>query len=843
MGPKLVAILVASFLLVGGASQAFASKVPVPSIPLVEDKLALSADEDEAFEALAKFDAGSALTSPKSFESADLPKAGETTSYGVKVTPDLAEAFDAFMRGDGMAALAALDRAQADAGSNARASFQVSSLRAQVFIMMGRPDAAEEELRRTEAMEIEAFGTNVNSRALRGEARLWASDYDGAISDLARVAVATREWRLPTSYTSPPSNLGELFNLTTAQLRAYITLAAAYLQQGNYESALSWAERAEAGYADVISVVTSPTYGPYVPYHADGYYGRALNLAVLGATRLIVKHDREAAEKFFRSAHAALDAINFTTPKITVDALYAQALYTAGFDEEAAAAATRTAEEAAKLGLPDLVWRIEALRGEALFADGRSDEAEAAFRRAQAAIESVSGALATDRAKRRFGIGKDSVTYRLVNFGIAKGDMGAVFRDLERGRARAFVDMLADQAVANGREAELSGEIRRIDAELRQIRLLAASPKGAPREVRESQAELVARRRELADELRTRDPELADVLSIAHYELPDIQAALGDGEVMAYGLPSRPEDAIRLLLMTRDKVEIHTLGITHRDLQGTIRKLKSAMLQDADAEAQVEIVGGLAARLGVAKWGATRALYIVPTGQLYFVPWGALDTPAPVAVLPTGGWLKRTSKTVGGAAAVIVGDPQFFGELPQLAGARVEAERIGAHYGVQPLLGDQAREDALREGVGGGTRILHIATHAEFNARKPLQSALFLSGDQTAQSLTAAQLYEQPIPAGLVVLSACETGAGKVVAGEDFLGLTRSFYLSGATTVINSLWPVSDEGTLAFMVAFHEGLAEGDVGSAWLAARDKLRSEGFPPFVYGAFVVGGSLKL
>ena len=32
----------------------------------------------------------------------------------------------------------------------------------------------------------------------------------------------------------------------------------------------------------------------------------------------------------------------------------------------------------------------------------------------------------------------------------------------------------------------------------------------------------------------------------------------------------------------------------------------------------------------------------------------------------------------------------------------------------------------------------------------------------------------------------------------------------------------------------------GDYGAAWLAARDLLRAQGFPPSVYGAFVLGGA---
>ena len=108
--------------------------------------------------------------------------------------------------------------------------------------------------------------------------------------------------------------------------------------------------------------------------------------------------------------------------------------------------------------------------------------------------------------------------------------------------------------------------------------------------------------------------------------------------------------------------------------------------------------------------------------------------------------------------------------------------------------------------------------------------------------LTAAGLYENPLAAKVVVLSACETGVGEAVAGDDYLGFSRSFYLGGAATVINSLWPISEDGTLAFMTTFHAAAENGDYGAAWLKARDRLRADGFPPFVYGAFVLGGALR-
>ena len=794
---------------------AYAGRVPVPAIPLLEDKPALTIAEYEAFAAMAKY-AADEVAIPRLSITGKIttPRVGSTTSYGVTVTADLAAAFDAYMRGDGPAALAALDAAEAAAGDNARSLFEISMLRAQIHIMTGRSDAAVAETARAETYEIQTFKTNVNSRALRGEARLWAGDFEFAINDLAQVAVATREWRLPTSYNSQSTNMGEMFNMTTAQLRAYGALAASYMLLEDFASALPWAARAEAAAADVYTVATHPMYGSFVPFHADSYYGRALNLAALGAARLIVNGDRDAAELAVASAHELLDAAGFVTPKITVDMLYAQALFEAGFQGAAETIAGVAGLEAARLGLPDMVWRIEALRGEALYAYNRDEEAEIAFRRAQAAIELVSGALATDQAKRRFGIDKEGVTNRLVEFGLARGDLAAVFRDLERARARAFVDMLAGRLVAEGRQAELTQAIRDLDVEIRTLRLLAMSPTGATGEVGAAQDKLSARREELTATLRRRDPEMADVLAISHYELADIQAALGPGEILAYGLPSGDDEALRVLLIGRDKAAVRELGAGNRKISRTIRALRKAMNRGADAGKQKAIIDRLAGYLAIEQWGAETALYVVPSGQLFFVPWGVLELATPVAVLPTGGWLKRASAPAGDGPTVVVGDPQFFGDFPQLAGARAEARKIGVRYGVEPLLGDAPTEAGLREKIGSGVRILHFATHALFAAANPLQSSLILSGDQAADRLTAEEIFQRPLSARLVVLSACETGAGEVAAGDDFLGLPRSFYLGGATTVVYSLWPVSDVGTMAFMEAFHEALVSGDVGAS-----------------------------
>ncbi|MBU3916233.1 CHAT domain-containing protein [bacterium] len=62
----------------------------------------------------------------------------------------------------------------------------------------------------------------------------------------------------------------------------------------------------------------------------------------------------------------------------------------------------------------------------------------------------------------------------------------------------------------------------------------------------------------------------------------------------------------------------------------------------------------------------------------------------------------------------------------------------------------------------------------------------------------------------LVVLSACETGVGKVQTGEGVYGLRRAFQEAGAHAVLSTLWSVSDEGTQQLMQNFYNRFLTGE---------------------------------
>ena len=91
----------------------------------------------------------------------------------------------------------------------------------------------------------------------------------------------------------------------------------------------------------------------------------------------------------------------------------------------------------------------------------------------------------------------------------------------------------------------------------------------------------------------------------------------------------------------------------------------------------------------------------------------------------------------------------------------------------------------------------------------------------------------------LVVLSACETGVGEIHAGEGVYGLRRAFQEAGVKSVVNSLWPVSDEGTRRLMTTFYQNIYKGMPPRKALKAAQLslLQSEWNSPYYWSAFVL------
>lgn len=187
--------------------------------------------------------------------------------------------------------------------------------------------------------------------------------------------------------------------------------------------------------------------------------------------------------------------------------------------------------------------------------------------------------------------------------------------------------------------------------------------------------------------------------------------------------------------------------------------------------------------------------------------------------------------------------------LEALAGSRSEGRAIEDRYGrrARVYYGPEASEERVKTDpdLAAAERV-HFAVHGLVCESLPERSALVFALDGGAEDgiLEIREIFALELSADLVVLSACDTGLGRVVSGEGVVGMARAFFYAGAPTLVVSLWQVSDRSTERLMTAFYDQLDRGvDKAEALRRARLALLEGGGPhaaPFHWAPFVLLGS---
>ncbi|NES24828.1 MAG: CHAT domain-containing protein, partial [Symploca sp. SIO3E6] len=223
----------------------------------------------------------------------------------------------------------------------------------------------------------------------------------------------------------------------------------------------------------------------------------------------------------------------------------------------------------------------------------------------------------------------------------------------------------------------------------------------------------------------------------------------------------------------------------------------------------------------------------LPQSSLFLVPFPALQDASgkyliekhTILTAPAIQVLELTneqrSKRSGGDM-LIVGNPTMptvvtkVGETPQqlsnLPGAEKEAFAIAELFNIQPITGNQATKSAILPKLPDA-RIIHLATHGLLDDFKGLgvPGAIALAPDGTGKLndglLTAGEIFDLNLNAELVVLSACDTGRGRIT-GDGVIGLSRSLITAGVPSIIVSLWSVPDAPTASLMTEFYRNFQQ-----------------------------------
>jgi CHAT domain-containing protein len=467
---------------------------------------------------------------------------------------------------------------------------------------------------------------------------------------------------------------------------------------------------------------------------------------------------------------------------------------------------------------------------------------------------------------------------RLLDAGKGKEAFGV----FERARARVFLEMLGerDLAVSAHLPPGLEKERRRLDRSYgKTMEALAeldeTSEKASLKSLSIQLADIRAERAALAESVRAASPALGALAYPEPLDAAGVRTRLDPGTVLvAFSVGGKRTRVFALDARGGFRSAVIPMG--REVLSGKVEAFRNAIFE---ARSPGRGIAAILARGGelydlllspvVSLLGQAKRLVIVPDGPLNALPFGALSlnneggktflsawkaysvAPSATVYAAMRPGAPRNGRAVEAAAFAWTGQGESADSPGALAASLEEAEAVRTLVKeTRVYKGDQATEANARLAARRAL-VLHFACHATLDGRTPLNSCLLLMGKSDGVpaedgELRAWEIIEEVrTPASLVVLSACETGLGREVAGEGLMGLVRAFHVSGAPSVVASLWRVEDVATAACMKAFYGNLAEGlPPAEALRRAQADLRGGAatgrpLPPYYWAAFQVYG----
>ncbi len=146
-----------------------------------------------------------------------------------------------------------------------------------------------------------------------------------------------------------------------------------------------------------------------------------------------------------------------------------------------------------------------------------------------------------------------------------------------------------------------------------------------------------------------------------------------------------------------------------------------------------------------------------------------------------------------------------------LPGTREEIRAIANIIDGQYYYGSQAVEANFKNNASR-YNILHLALHGDVDNEHPENSKLYFTKSKDTiedNLLYSHELFALDIPAELTVLSACNTGTGKIAKGEGIMSLGTAFQYAGTKSLLLSSWEISDQSTPQLMKYFYSNLKAG----------------------------------
>lgn len=307
-------------------------------------------------------------------------------------------------------------------------------------------------------------------------------------------------------------------------------------------------------------------------------------------------------------------------------------------------------------------------------------------------------------------------------------------------------------------------------------------------------------------------------------------------------------DAVMIVILSPDSLIIEQVPIRPRFIQAlTACQQGFNSLEKED----LAVLGGVLLPTALTdQLTPETCLLLAPHRQLHSIPWAGIgETPLVERAIPCvvpslrafelicGQNTPPTEKRPEKKNGLLIGISEFNGRHPDLPFVVEEVQALRSQLGEEgQLLQNETASRAIldhlshsdQNGWEGLKKFawLHVASHFFSDPASGYLSGIALSNE----TLWLDQIRDlAPLPE-LITFSGCSGIFSRIYDGDEHISLPSTCLISGAQTVVGSVWPIMDESSARLMTLFYENYLTGYSPAASLtyAQRKILRADGSP---------------
>jgi len=685
-----------------------------------------------------------------------------------------------------------------------------------------------------------------------------------ALIGLAKVYAEMGEYRRAFSYLNKARQVARSSGDLNTQANVMRNQAVLFLEQEDYATAQKYFDASLAIYRSLVNareetrvILSLAGIEERQGRHDDALclFQRSMERAQLTnsvdmqiaagqglAVVLTAKRDFPNALQAINGSLKMARRVNARTSEVELLWRAAQIHYAIRDYRESAALAEQALTLARSLRLPKLAYLSAATLGEAYAADDKVDLAIAALKDAIDQVEELRDHAAGRREARQFFFeNKVGPYHTLVKLLTRQSKNFEALLYAERAKGRLLVEAVRNDArdLQNVLTPTEKDELIRLHDKILAVyqRMQSMSDHDATGELNK---QLDTARREFASFEKTLVAAHPELLLRTNPAQPLTGASLNGlvrADNLAYLEYVVSGNNIGLFILRRNEVTAHhelkyvNLSVNTDELRRKVNEFHSALAKrdpgfiPLGRELYDLLIAPVANELE-----NIRTVCIIPDDYLWTLPFQALTTTrgnyliqehslyyAPsLSVLNEmalrGQQQSSSESLIAFGNPVIERDEKLRHDLHPLPQAEAEAAAVAAAVQTRMkrvLVGSQADEKTFKS-LAPQFATIHLATHGLLDNTDPLNSYLLLTKTEGAVEndgfLHAREIINLRLNADLVVLSACETGKGRISPGEGVVGMAWAFFVAGARSMVVSQWRVNSASTSQLMKNFYQAL-------------------------------------